>query len=96
VMLAGAGVFAVTGVALHVGAVHVRGELASAQTGAEWDRHASTFETLRIAAIAGYALAAVAGGIGGYLLYRHGRERGPTIDVAIAPGGASLAVEWHR
>jgi hypothetical protein len=93
-LLVAGGALALAGIGLHVATEAERGDLQT--TGASWDQHVGAFEHLRDATIACYALAAISGGIGGYLLYRHGREQGPAISAAIAPGVAAIAVEWRR
>jgi tetratricopeptide (TPR) repeat protein len=95
-LLIGAGAAAVVGIGFHLGALHVRGELADAQSGAQWDKHNGSFEALRDVTILCYALAVGAGATGGYLRYKHAHERGPTVGATVAPGMAAVTVEWHR
>ncbi|HEY1552014.1 MAG TPA: hypothetical protein VGG28_29510 [Kofleriaceae bacterium] len=93
-LLVTGGVLALAGVGLHVATEVERSDLQT--TGTSWDDHVGAFEHVRDATIACYALAAITGGLGGYLLYRHHGEHGPTLGAAIAPGMAAIAVEWQR
>jgi hypothetical protein len=97
-LLIGAGAAAVVGIGFHLGALHVRGELADAQTGTEWDQHNGSFEALRDLTVLCYALAVGAGAYGGYLRYRnmHARDTGPAVGAALVPGGAAVQIEWRR
>ncbi|HEY3807914.1 MAG TPA: hypothetical protein VGL61_35260 [Kofleriaceae bacterium] len=94
-LLVTGGVLAVAGVVLHVSAAEVRSDLETSSVN-RYDDNVSKFELLRALAITSYALAGVTAGIGGYLFYRHSRERGPIVGATVAPGLAAISVEWRQ
>jgi tetratricopeptide (TPR) repeat protein len=89
---------AAVGVGFHIGAYEERNKLYDATTRAGYDANVGTFQALRDVTITCYAAAVIAGGIGGYLWYRHHRaqEHGPSVGVAVVPGGAGVGLTWQR
>jgi tetratricopeptide (TPR) repeat protein len=98
VLVFGGAGLAVVGVGLHIAAYHYRDELYDAATLKVYNSDAGPFEALRAATISCYAVAAIAGGVGGYLWYRHhrAREHAPAVGVTLMPGGAGVGVTWQR
>jgi hypothetical protein len=88
--VAGAGL--ATGATFHVLAVGTAGDLDDATTGAAWDRHEGDFDRQRAIAIAGYGVAALAGGVAAYGFLRGGS--GVTVAAQPREGGAILGVSW--
>jgi hypothetical protein len=87
-----AGVGLVTGATFHVLAVGTAGDLDDATTGAAWDRHEGDFDRQRAIAIAGYGVAALAGGVAAYGFLRG--DRGVTVAAQPRAGGAIVGVSW--
>jgi hypothetical protein len=98
VLVFGGAGLAVVGVGLHIATEHFRDQLSEATTLKQYDNNTGAFEALRAATISCYAVAAIAGGVGGYLWYRHhrAREHGPAVGVTVLPSGAGVGVSWQR
>ena len=97
ILLGVGGIALVTGGVFHFQASGTRGDLQGLPEGTERNDLLSTFSTQRGIAIAGYAIGAVAGGIGLYMMLRS-PKRAKSVALSPAPSGdgAMVWLSWSR